>query len=153
MKQSNISENKIFLKKFISIATVILKDVYITYVKKEVFFSFFWPKEVRLACVNKTLFQVWHLLTAFLAFLFVFHIFLQLFTLLSGDPLLFPCPGWNIWFYDCISKMLLLSTEFETDNLSYFIFFFLCCNEKFSDFRKCRACASIKIWQKSVHLN
>lgn len=27
-----------------------------------------------------------------------------------------------------------------------------CCNEKFSTFRKCRARAAIKIWQKSVHL-
>lgn len=31
--------------------------------------------------------------------------------------------------------------------------FFLHCYEKFSGFRKCRTCAAIKNWQKSMHLN
>lgn len=45
----------------------------------------------------------------------IFCFCLWVFTLLSDDPLHFPCLGWNTWFYDCISNMLLLRAEFDTD--------------------------------------
>lgn len=82
--------------------------------------------------------------------IFLLLLLAAFYSLLSDDPLRFPCPGWNTWFYDCISNMLLLRAEFDTDpspTLSHFSCTIL---RNLVTSEKSRVHAAIKMWQKSA---
>lgn len=102
MKQSNISENENILENLYPRGDVlILKSAYVTSMWTEKKLGAQWSEHIGMVCFSKTLFQAWRLLTASAcSLLFAFW-----------WSMLFPCPGWNIWFCDCISNMLLLRTR------------------------------------------
>lgn len=98
---------KKFLKKmYLHGNFVILKSMYVISMWTT---DFFFPKGVSLITWYVS---VWPCSRPGIFLLLLLAAF---YSLLSDDPLHFPCPGWNTWFHDCISNMLLLRSEFDTD--------------------------------------